>query len=246
MNEAIYGVFASVEDAERAISALKDHGAGGNEISVVRKQTGAGLPRVEDEASTGITVTSAADVTAGALKGGAAGLALGILAGAVALTIPGIGPILAAGPIATAIGAAMASTAAGVVGGGVVGYLVDQGVPEEAAHSYHGALDRGDILVVVRAAGMPASEALLLLEKYGATSTSRHPVGDFVRPDDPPVVDTVADLQSDAALAARAVEVRERVAGAPEPPAVTTTATTTTTRTTITETPPPLPPTTTT
>jgi hypothetical protein len=44
MNEAIYGVFANIEDAERAISALKDHHAGGNEISVLQKHSGAGLP----------------------------------------------------------------------------------------------------------------------------------------------------------------------------------------------------------
>jgi hypothetical protein len=211
MNEAVYGVFASIDDAERAISALKDHGAGGNEISVVRKDTGTGLPQVENEASTGITPTSAGDVTAGALKGGAAGLALGILAGAVALTIPGLGPILAAGPLAAALGATMATTAAGAISGGAVGYFVDQGVPEEAAHDYHSHLDRGNLLVVVRSARLSASEAVLLMEKYGALSTSRHPVAGFVAPDDPPIVDTVAALESDAVIARDAAVTRERV-----------------------------------
>ncbi len=202
MNEAVYGVFASIEDAERAISALKDHGAVGNEVSVVRKGDGAGLPQIDNEASTGITVTSAGDVTAGAAKGGAAGLALGILAGAVALTIPGIGPILAAGPIATAIGAALATTAAGAVGGGVVGYLVDQGIPEAAATEYHDALTQGNILVSVRAERLSGEEALLLMEKYGATRTSRHAIGEAVTTDEPPVIDTVADMESDVVLAA--------------------------------------------
>ncbi len=246
MNEAIYGVFASIEDAERAISALKDHHASGNEVSVLQKHSGAGLPGVERAADTGITPTSAGDVTAGAMKGGAAGLALGILAGAIALTIPGIGPILAAGPIASAIGAALATTAAGAISGGTVGYFVDQGIPEEAAHSYHSALDEGNILVVVRSTHLAASEAALLLEKYGALSVTRHPVADFVRADDPNAVDTVAAMNSSATAALNAAETRERIVSGtplvadpddlsvitPVAPTVTTTSTTTTTTTT--------------
>ena len=253
MNEAIYGVFASSDDAERAISALKDHGAGGNEVSVLQKHSGAGLPGVERQADTGITPTSAGDVTAGAMKGGAAGLALGILAGAVALTIPGIGPILAAGPIASAIGAVLATTAAGAISGGTVGYFVDQGIPEEAAHSYHSALDEGNILVVVRSAHLAASEAALLLEKYGALRVTRHAVADFVRADDPGATDTVAAMNSSATAALNAAETRERVvSGTPvvaEPddlsiitPAAPPVVTTTTTSTTTTVTEPVVPP----
>ena len=197
MTEAVYGVFDNLENAERAISALKDHGVGGNEISVVRRSDGAGLPRVESEASEGITVTGPADVTAGALKGGAAGLAVGVLASAVALTIPGIGPILAAGPLAAAIGATLGSTAAGAIGGGVVGYLVDQGVPDEHAAHIHESIVRGDILVTVRSSHVSSVDALALLEKYGATSLSRHDVRDPLSgPEEPPVVDRAAAVDS--------------------------------------------------
>jgi hypothetical protein len=104
MNVQVYGIFDSIENAERTISALKDHGVEDSEVSVVRRSDGSGIPQLENAADHGITVTGPADVTAGAMKGGAVGLALGILASAVALTIPGIGPILAAGPIAAAIG----------------------------------------------------------------------------------------------------------------------------------------------
>ncbi len=197
MNEAIYGVFDNLDNAERAISALKDHGVDGNEISVIRRSSGAGIPQAEHEASEGVTVTSPADVAAGALKGGATGIALGVLASAVALTIPGIGPILAAGPLATAIGATLAAGAAGAIGGGVVGYLVDQGVPDETAARYHEAITRGDILVTVRSGHLSAADALMLMQKYGATETSRHDVRDPSRtPDEPPVVDRTAELES--------------------------------------------------
>lgn len=197
MTEAVYGVFNEVDHAERALAALKDHGVEGNEISVVRRSDGRGIPQLEAEATEGITVTSPGDAAAGALKGGAAGIALGVLASAVALTIPGIGPILAAGPLATAIGATLAAGAAGAIGGGVIGYLVDQGVPNETAAEYSQAVARGDILLTVRSMHVSATDAIGLLEKYGAIQTSRHDVrAPGTGPDEPPVVDRTADLET--------------------------------------------------
>ncbi len=196
MNVQVYGVFDSIENAERTISALKDHGVENSEVSVVRRSDGSGIPQLEHAADTGITVTGPADVTAGAMKGGAVGLALGILAGAVALTVPGIGLILAAGPLAAAIGSTAVATAAGIVGGGVVGYLVDQGVPEDAAVRYSDHLGQGNILVAVRSAHITDADAELLLQKYGALTTSRHAVGTAATLNDPPIVDTVVDAAS--------------------------------------------------
>lgn len=203
MTDAIYGVFDNVDNAERAVSALKDHGVGGNEVSLVRRSDGTGLPRLENEADTGFTVTGPGDVAAGAMKGGAAGIALGILAGAIALTVPGIGPVLAAGPLAGALGTAFAAGAAGMVGGGVVGYLVDQGVSDEAAARYQAALHRGDILLTVRSLHLSSADAIALLEKYGATEISAHNVRDPVSTvEEPPLVDRAADIESPASQTA--------------------------------------------
>jgi hypothetical protein len=80
---------------------------------------------------------------AGLVIGGTAG---GLLAGLAALTIPGIGPVVAAGWLATtALGAF-----AGGVSGGILGALIDANVPEEHAHVYSEALRRGANLVSVR------------------------------------------------------------------------------------------------
>ncbi len=212
MTQQAYGVFDNIESAERALSALKDHGADGNEVSVVRRSDGAGVPIVEQEASTGVTATTPADVVAGAAKGGAAGIALGILGGALALTIPGIGPILAAGPIATAVAAALATGAAGAVSGGVVGYFVDQGVSDDTAQRYGDALTRGNILVAVRAAGITTADALMIMEKYGATETSVHSIGaPMDGASEPPIIDRETDLV-DAVPATRADMEIPRVA----------------------------------
>jgi hypothetical protein len=195
MNVQVYGIFDSIENAERTISALKDHGVEDSEVSVVRRSDGSGIPQLEREADKGITVTGPADVAAGAAKGGAVGLALGVLASAVALTIPGIGPILAAGPLAAALGSTAVATAAGIVGGGVVGYLVDQGVPEEAAIRYSDHLGQGNILVAVRSVHISDVDAELLLQKYGALHTSRHAVGMPTTATDPPIIDTTAEAR---------------------------------------------------
>jgi hypothetical protein len=195
MNEQVYGVFTKLEDAEQAMAALRDHGASGNEVSVVRAHDGAGVPQIEHDASHGITTTSPDDVVAGAVKGGAVGLGLGVLAAAVALTIPGIGPILAAGPIAAAIGAATATTAAGVLGGGVVGWLVDQGVPTDAANRYGHALGSGGVLVAVRSPHLSTVEAVTLLQKYGAVDIETHAVGEPVRGMEPPIVDRTSEVE---------------------------------------------------
>lgn len=200
--EQVYGVFENIENAERAISALKDHGAHGNEISVVRRSDGKGMAGVEEGGSHGITVTTVEDATAGALKGGAAGIALGVLAGAVMLTIPGVGPILAAGPLWAAFGAAAAAGAAGAALGGVVGYLVDQGVPSEKAHVYAGAIHRGDVLVSVRSNHMMAGEATILFEKYGASEIGQHTIGDLMDGANEPSIVDVTPEEHDRAVEA--------------------------------------------
>ncbi len=80
---------------------------------------------------------------AGAGIGGFAGLAIGL----AALAIPGVGPFVAAGPIALALG----SIAAGTAAGGVISALASQGVPEEYARSYAAGIQQGQTLVSVRA-----------------------------------------------------------------------------------------------
>jgi uncharacterized membrane protein len=62
------------------------------------------------------------------------------------LAVPGVGPLLAAGPLATALGA----LAAGGAAGGIIGALSTMGVPEEYARKYSAAIEQGSALVSVR------------------------------------------------------------------------------------------------
>ena len=85
---------------------------------------------------------AAGTAVAGASIGGLAGL----LVGAAALAIPGVGPFIAAGPIAAALGGMVAGSAAG----GVIGALSSVGVPEEYARDYAARIEEGQSLVSVR------------------------------------------------------------------------------------------------
>ena len=83
--------------------------------------------------------------TAGVATGGIIGGTLGLLAGVGALAIPGIGPLIAAGPLV----GALAGIGAGGVAGGIVGALVGMGIPEYEAKRYEGAVKGGGTLLSV-------------------------------------------------------------------------------------------------
>jgi len=81
----------------------------------------------------------------GAATGGLLGGAAGLLASLGLLAIPGIGPILAAGPIA----ATLTGAAVGAGAGGLLGGLIGLGIPEDEAHQYNRYVDNDNILVLV-------------------------------------------------------------------------------------------------
>jgi hypothetical protein len=83
--------------------------------------------------------------TTGVGVGGAVGGTLGLLAGIGAIAIPGVGPLIAAGPIM----ATLAGLGVGGTVGGVVGALIGMGIPEYEAKRYEGRVKEGGILLSV-------------------------------------------------------------------------------------------------
>ena len=84
---------------------------------------------------------TATGVTAGGIIGGT----LGLLAGIGALAIPGVGPLIAAGPIM----GALAGLGVGGAVGGLVGALIGMGIPEYEAKRYEGRVKDGGTLLSV-------------------------------------------------------------------------------------------------
>ncbi len=136
----VVGYYNNENDAIRAIEELKRQGYSSDEISVISKE------REQTETVVEETGTHATDGAAtGAATGGVLGGLGGVLAGLGALAIPGIGPIVAAGPIVAGITGA----AAGAGVGGLAGALIGMGIPEEDARHYNDRFNEGNILVLV-------------------------------------------------------------------------------------------------
>ncbi|SFL90591.1 Heat induced stress protein YflT [Paenibacillus sp. 1_12] len=136
----IVGVFKSEQEAVKAIESLKRQGYTSNDISIIARNKD-DVAAVTDQTGTKAPEGMATGAATGGLLGGAAGL----LAGLGLLAIPGIGPILAAGPIA----ATLTGAAVGAGAGGLVGGLIGLGIPEEEARQYNNYVDEGNILVLV-------------------------------------------------------------------------------------------------
>jgi hypothetical protein len=136
------GLFDHQDDLERVLNELKASGFAPEQVSLVAKDKGATREVVE---TTGMGGGEGAGV--GAVAGGITGGLLGWLVGIGALAIPGIGPIVAAGALATTLGGA----AIGAATGGLIGALVDLGIPEEEASVYQEGVGRGGMLLTVHA-----------------------------------------------------------------------------------------------
>ena len=152
----VVGVFEDYAAAERTINELRRAGFNDDQIGYV----------VRDIRDTTSTVTGGQKTLAGegaatgAISGGVVG---GVLGAAAALLIPGFGPAIAGGILATTLGGA----AIGAAAGGILGALAGMGIPEEEARYYQSAFEAGRLLVTVQAPGRQR-EALDILKRNGA------------------------------------------------------------------------------
>jgi len=148
----VAGVFNNQSDAQQALNELKAAGFSPDQISVVAKDTRETQSMVESSDMDGAETTGAGT---GALLGGVTGGIAGWLVGIGALAIPGIGPIVAAGALATTLGGA----AIGAAAGGLIGALVGAGIPEEDARVYETHVRDGRILITAQATTTAESQS---------------------------------------------------------------------------------------
>lgn len=130
----------SLQGAERIVSELKLAHFSNNDISVLFPDKGSSRDFAHE-----MSTKAPEGIVAGAGTGGIIGGALGWIAGIGALTIPGVGPFIAAGPIM----AALSGAAIGASVGGVLVGLIGMGIPEIEAKRYEGKVKAGNILISV-------------------------------------------------------------------------------------------------
>ena len=163
MSKTVIGLMDNIGEAQDVVKDLVASGIDRDDIGFMANQKHA-VPE-----SAHLNEGEGSRAASGALTGAGTGAALGGIAGlALAfapLAIPGIGPILAAGPIA----AALTGAGIGAVAGGLIGGLTNLGVPEEEAHYYAEGVRRGGILVTVAAdSDSEAETAVDVMRRHGA------------------------------------------------------------------------------
>jgi hypothetical protein len=160
-NTAVFGIYKSAEHAERAVNTLIGAGYASSTISVLLPDA-----RSTREFAHEKDTKAPEGATAGVTAGGVVGGTLGVLVGIGALAIPGVGPLIAAGPIM----AGLAGLGVGGAVGGLVGALIGMGIPEYEAKRYEGQVKEGGTLLSVHCdTSEQISRAKELLRGTGAT-----------------------------------------------------------------------------
>jgi hypothetical protein len=159
-NTSVFGIYASREMAENAVDRMLAAGFRNEDISVLL-QDNVGSKDFAHEKHSKAPEGTATGVVAGGIIGGT----IGLLAGVGVLAIPGLGPLIAAGPII----AALSGIGSGGMLGGVIGALVGLGIPEYEAKRYEGRIKAGGILLSVHCDDAEwVSKAKQVLKESGA------------------------------------------------------------------------------
>src|ERR1700681_1597219 len=154
---AVFGIYTTRESVERAADTLVKGGFQSSDISVLLPEN-LGSKSIGTEKATKAPEGAATGAGSGAVLGGT----LGLLAGIGALAIPGVGPLIAAGPIM----AALAGIGVGGAVGGFTGALIGLGIPEYEAKRYEGRIKEGGILLSVHCnSSEEVDEAKEILER---------------------------------------------------------------------------------
>lgn len=169
MTKTITRLFDHYSDATNAVRELERLGVPHDDLSIMANKRdhteGAHISDVNDDG----------DVTRGASTGAIIGGVGGLLAGLGLLAIPGLGPIVAAGWLAsTAVGAGIGA-AGGAATGGIVGALKEAGHNDDEANVYAEGVRRGGTLVSARVDDSlaPQAEAVLQRNKSVDAATRR-------------------------------------------------------------------------
>src|SRR5215207_9524120 len=134
----VVGIFDNPRDAQRAVAMLRDSRYTFEDISLISKSGDK-----EVAVSGGDDVPAREGATVGAVWGGVLGLA--------SLVIPGIGPFIAGGALATALASTLTGAVTGAVVGGIAAALIDfGGISEGAAQQYESQVQAGKTLVAVK------------------------------------------------------------------------------------------------
>lgn len=179
MTKTVVGLFDTFSTAQTVVQDLVNAGFDRNKVSLVANDSkGEHANQHNDTTDTTNGETAGEKKTAegagtGAVAGTMVGGVVGLLVGFGALAIPGIGPVIAAGQLATVLGSAALGAGIGAAAGGLIGALVNLGVPEDEANYYAEGVRRGGSLVMVTADDDNAERAYQIMQDHDAVDIKR-------------------------------------------------------------------------
>jgi uncharacterized membrane protein len=156
--KTVVALFNTFTDAQHAVETLVNADVDRADISMIANDAGGDYKVYTGDYKEGDATAS------GAVGGAAVGGAIGLLAGLGALAIPGVGPVLAAGPLLSAL----LGAGVGAATGGIAGALIDVGVSEEEAQYYSEGVRRGGTLLSVTTSDEHVNQVEHLLDRSGA------------------------------------------------------------------------------
>jgi uncharacterized membrane protein len=153
----VVALFPSPAEAAAGARALHAIGIGRDQISVVsRNHDEEGAFARQMDATPGVEIE---DSRAAARLGELSGQVLA----AIALVLPGVGPIVAAGPLSAGLG-----EAAGHVAGGLASALSSAGVADDRAETLQKAVEHGSVLLGVHTVPEMVAPVRTVFEQTGA------------------------------------------------------------------------------
>jgi len=161
----VVGLFDSMRDAEAVVRDLRSSGVADADISFAGRNADDATMQSNEYVSEGHS-EAAEGAGFGATGGTVVGGLTGLLVGLGALAIPGVGPVIAAGSLATALGSAALGAGIGAATGGLLGALVGAGIPEEDANVYSEGIRRGGALVMAKVDDSMIDTALDIMERH--------------------------------------------------------------------------------
>lgn len=156
--KTVAAVFPALAEAEHVAGHLRNLGIPSQAIHVA-----AGNERSRHDEYIRRAQAEETKTASAAAAGASIGASAGFVAGLAMLVIPGVGPIIAGGVIATVL----TGVGIGAAGGGLIGAFLNMGISHDEAHLYEEAVRRGKVFVAVQVSEEMEPEAILVMAEHG-------------------------------------------------------------------------------